>query len=153
MTLYELIHSYPELEALAVVGNDTAISHFLNEPRVSVSRRISKEHLLRWSASTGAIVKLEEAKSSSNALVKALAFAGLSILTSDVPVVTLDDEFKMYLSQLVAASVLTQTDVDKLFERASEMVSLSELNFGRPTSVDEVSHALLIDRPDGIVGG
>lgn len=153
MTLYELIHSNPEWTAFASIGNDTAISVALNEPSITVHRRITKEQLLRWSASTGAIVKLEDAKVSASGIVKALATAGLAILSSDVPIVTLDDEFKLYLDQLVTASVLTQSDVDKLLERAAETISISEYHFSKPTSVDEVSHALLVDRPDGVVGG
>lgn len=149
MNLYQLVHSIPALVSYAAVGNDTAIADYLNNTTIKVQRKITREKVLRWAALTGAITKLEQAKQNGSSQVKGLSSAGLSILSSSVDVLTLDEEFLTFMSTLVSAQVLSESDMSSFLQRAEEDISLAEFHLGRLIDTHEVSLTLLVDRPEG----
>lgn len=156
--LRDAIHADPHLLAMANVGDDTGIAAALNAPIHPVVRRVSRENLLRWSAMTGALQRLQQASSEQIATPGApsaasAARAGLAVLSSGVEWLRFDGEIETLLGLLVQANVLTELDVSSLRARATELIGYADKTWGEEVSVTQVSQALEPDRPNGMAGG
>lgn len=155
--LRDVIRGDAELRAMASIGDDTGIALALNRPVHPVVRRISREDLVRWSAVTGAMQRLEVAATGMSATPGApsaasAAKASLVMLSSGIAELRLDSEINQLLAILVSANVLTEADMQAMRTRATELVGFADKTWGEPVSVDQVSASLEPDRPDGMVG-
>jgi hypothetical protein len=147
--LRALILASGSLRALGSAGNDSGIAAALNSPTVTVHRRITKQAILRWAAATGGLKKLRVAAADLQNGLQAASEAALSMLSSDLPSMTIDAEVLTMLDTLVTGSVLSSNDKTAFMTRAEEVISQAENELGQNITAADVGAALLADRPDG----
>jgi hypothetical protein len=151
-SLRALIVADATAKALAEAGNDTAVVARLNSPSTTVHRRVSREQILRWAASDGALKKLKAAAANETNGKQAMAEAALAMLGAGVAELVLDAEILGMLQALVDGGTLSASDRDGLLSRAAEVVGIAEASLGRPITTADVAEALAGDRPHGFTG-
>lgn len=149
--LRAMIITSGSLRALGSAGDDSGIAAALNTPTITVHRRITKQAILRWAASTGGLKKLRVAAADLTNGLQAASEAALAMLSSDLPSMSIDAEVLTMLDTLVTGNVLTSSDKTAFLTRAAELIGAAESSLGSPISVDDVSAALAGDRPNGQV--
>lgn len=146
-----LIIASNTLRGMGDAGDDAGIAAALNSPTVTVYRRITKQAILRWAASTGGLKKLRVAAADLQNGLQAASEAALAMLSSDLPAMTIDAEVLTMLDTLVTGNVLTSSDRAAFMTRAAELIGAAESSLGSAISADDVSAALAGDRPNGQV--
>lgn len=148
-TLYNLVMADDIAKAAAVSGNDQLACDRVNLPAVVVHRRVSQAILLRWSAMTGAMRKLQhEAQNGTNGK-RDIAISSLAMLGSAVGDLVLDSEIVGMIDKLVAGNVFTMEDKADLFNRCAELISNAENEIGRKATIEDIGIVMARDRPDG----
>lgn len=147
--IYAAVHADLEAEQAARVGNDQAVTDWLNTPAITVYRRISANQLLRWSAKNYTIQKLQSEAANGTNGKKSIAQAALLMLQTSVTDLTLDDEILGMIDVLVSGTVLSAADKADLLARSAEQISRAEQLIGRPATNEDVGLAMAVDRPGG----
>lgn len=147
--LRAMIVADDSLRAMGNAGNDAGIAASLNAPSVSIHRKITKQAILRWAASTGGLKKLRTAIAERQNGLQAASEAALAMLSSELPTMAIDAEIVAMLDALVAGGVLAESDKTAFLNRAAETVGEAEYALGQPVTDEDVSASLAGDRPNG----
>lgn len=147
--LRAMIVADDSLRAMGNAGNDAGIAASLNAPSVSVYRRITKQAILRWAASTGGLKKLRTAIAERQNGLQAASEAALAMLSSELPTMAIDAEIVAMLDTLVAGGVFAESDKTAFMSRAAELIGIAESSLGTAITADDVSASLAGDRDGG----
>lgn len=146
--LRDYIRANETLAAFADAGNDAAIAAALNA--VDGTIQVSREYIPADYLKALAVAAYNTAAVMGDA-TKIARWQGAVAAASGFndPILLTDPVLAAQLSQATTDGVLSQELKDYYTKRAG---SISEREFGKAVSVDDVSAALSVDRPNGIVG-
>lgn len=147
--IYAAVHADLEAEQAARVGNDQAVTDWLNEPAITVYRRITSNQLLRWAAVNGIMQKIQNEATNGTNGKRSIAQAALYMLQGTLADLKLDSEVLGMLDHLVNGGVLSAGDRADMMARAAEQISRADHIIGRPATNEDVGLAMAIDRPNG----
>lgn len=147
MTLYEFIKTSPDLSAMAATGHDGGIEAALNavDPAIVVPRDSIPADSLRAMAIAASMTAAGLGDAAKIARWQA-AVAASSGFRDPIPLT--DPVLVIQLSAAEADGVLYPQIKNHYCTRPG---SIAEREWGRAVTVSEISQALLIDRPDGLI--
>lgn len=147
--LLQVISDYPEANEMASVGNDSGVAAYLNAKTQRGLVPIAEVEL--WALLNGLLPRVFAIAQDLNNPLWGIAFTINRFLSND-RFENLDmqlPEVEQMIGALVTSELLTVEKKDELLALTENRQSIAEKFLGRHVTVDEVSNALSVNRPDG----